>query len=177
MKWDEVGDFRCSVARTLSVIGDRWTLMIVRDLFLGLRRFEDLQRDLGMTRHLLSERLRKLAEHGVLERVAYQQKPARYEYRLTEKGIDLYPIILTLVDWGDRHMGDEHGPPMEYQHRGCGHVVMPSLHCPDCREKVEARDITPRPRPPFDMAVRPSESNRPSKPSSAGEAVVPKGED
>ena len=154
MKWEEVGDFRCSVARTLSIVGDRWTLLIVRDAFLGLRRFDDIQRDLGITRHLLSERLRKLVDHEILERIAYQDKPVRYEYRLTEKGIDLYPIMLTLVDWGDRWMGDEHGPPVEYLHRGCNQTVMPTLHCPDCGEKVGARDIKPRAKPPFQMGAR-----------------------
>jgi DNA-binding HxlR family transcriptional regulator len=116
---------------------------------MGLRRFDDFQRNLGLTRHLLSERLGKLVDQGILERVAYQQKPTRHEYRLTEKGIDLYPILLSLVEWGDRWMADEHGPPVEYLHRSCNHVIMPSLHCPDCREKVGARDIVPQARPPF----------------------------
>ena len=153
MKWEEIGKFRCSIARTLSVVGDRWTLMIVRDAFLGVRKFENFQRNLGMTRHLLSERLRKLVEHEILERVVYQEKPTRYEYRLTEKGIELYPIMLTLVDWGDRWMGDEHGPPVEYLHKGCQHVVMPSLHCPECGEKVAARDIVPRIQPPVHLGA------------------------
>jgi len=144
MKWDEIGDMRCSVARTLSVIGDRWTLLIVRDAFLGVRKFEQFQSDLGLTRHLLSDRLRKLVEHGVLDRVAYQEKPTRYEYRLTEKGIDLYPILLSIVRWGDNWMADKDGPPMLYVHRGCGHVAMPTLHCPDCGEPVTARDMTPQ---------------------------------
>lgn len=144
MKWDEIGDMRCSVARTLSVIGDRWTLLIVRDAFLGVRKFEQFQSDLGLTRHLLTDRLRKLVEHGVLDRVAYQEKPTRYEYRLTEKGIDLYPILLSIVRWGDNWMADKDGPPMLYVHRGCGHVAMPTLHCPDCGEPVTARDMTPQ---------------------------------
>lgn len=144
MKWDEIGDMRCSVARTLSVIGDRWTLLIVRDAFLGVRKFEQFQSDLGLTRHLLTDRLRKLVEHGVLDRVAYQEKPTRYEYRLTEKGIDLYPILLSIVRWGDNWMADKDGPPMLYVHRGCGHVAMPTLHCPDCGEPVTARDIIPQ---------------------------------
>ena len=144
MKWDEIGDMRCSVARTLSVIGDRWTLLIVRDAFLGVRKFEQFQSDLGLTRHLLTDRLRKLVEHGVLDRVAYQEKPTRYEYRLTEKGIDLYPILLSIVRWGDNWMADKDGPPMLYVHRGCGHVAMPTLHCPDCGEPVTARDNIPQ---------------------------------
>jgi DNA-binding HxlR family transcriptional regulator len=147
MKWDEIGEIRCSVARTLSVLGDRWTLLVVRDAFLGVRRFEDFQRDLGLTRHLLADRLRKLVEHGIFERVAYQEKPTRCEYRLTEKGIDLYPILLSIVRWGDNWMADATGPPMLYVHRGCGEVTMPTLHCPDCGEPVGARDIIARPTP------------------------------
>jgi len=145
VKWDEIGQMRCSVARALAAVGDRWTLLIVRDAFLGLRRFDDFQRSLGLTRHLLSERLRKLEEHGVLERVAYQERPARFEYRLTEKGLDLYPILLSLVRWGDRWAVDEDGPPLVYTHRGCGHTATPSLHCPACREPVGARDVRVRP--------------------------------
>ena len=147
MRWDAIGQIRCSVARTLSVIGDRWTLLIVRDVFLGMRRFEDLQRDLGITRHLLTERLRKLEEHGLFERVLYQQKPTRYEYRLTEKGIDLHPILLALVRWGDDWMGDADGPPMTYVHRACGREMTPELSCPECGETVGARDLTARARP------------------------------
>jgi DNA-binding HxlR family transcriptional regulator len=150
MRWGEIGEIRCSVARTLSVVGDRWTLLIVRDAFLGRRRFEDFQRSLGITRHLLTERLRKLEVHGILARAAYQDKPVRHEYRLTEKGVDLYPILLSLVGWGDRWMAGDRGPPMVYRHRGCGHVATPTLHCPECREPVEARDLVARPGPGLD---------------------------
>jgi DNA-binding HxlR family transcriptional regulator len=148
MRWDEIGELRCSIARTLSVVGDRWTLLIVRDAFLGLRRFEDFQRDLGITRHLLSDRLRKLEDEGILERVVYQEKPVRHEYRLTRKGIELHPILISLVRWGDDWMGDDTGPPMVYEHKGCGYVGTPALHCPECREPVSARDIRARPQPP-----------------------------
>src|SRR5438093_10546705 len=92
MRWRDIGDLTCSVARALSVVGDRWTLLILRDAFLGVRRFEDLQADLGTTRHRLADRLRKLVEHGVLERVRYAERPPRFEYRLTAKGRDLSPV-------------------------------------------------------------------------------------
>src|SRR5215470_1857286 len=147
MRWRDIGDLTCSVARALSVVGDRWTLLILRDAFLGVRRFEDLQTDLGMTRHRLADRLHKLVAHGVLERVRYQDKPPRYEYRLTEKGRDLYPVIVSLVRWGDRWMAGEAGPPVELVHRACGHVIMPVLACPDCAEPVTARDMRARPGP------------------------------
>jgi DNA-binding HxlR family transcriptional regulator len=147
MRWSDVGEMRCSVARSLSVIGDRWTMLILRDAFLGVRRFEDFQRDLRMTRHRLADRLKKLVAHGVLRRERYQERPARYEYRLTEKGIDLYPVVVSLTRWGDRWMAGKAGPPVELVHRGCGHVVSPALHCPDCREPIGARDMSARPGP------------------------------
>ena len=143
MRWDEIKGMPCSVARTLSVIGDRWTLLVLRDAFLRTRRFEDFQRQLGVTRHLLAGRLRKLVEAGILERVRYQEKPARYEYRLTEKGRDLYPVIVALLRWGDRWMSDESGPPLTLVHKACGHAMHPTLVCPDCGEAVGARDVTP----------------------------------
>jgi DNA-binding HxlR family transcriptional regulator len=147
MKWEEIGKVRCSVARTLSVVGDRWTLLILRDAFLGIRRFEVFQRNLGLTRHLLAERLRKLVDNGILDRVSYQEKPSRFEYRLTQKGIDLYPILLSLVRWGDEWMTGDDVPPMVYEHRPCGHVGLPALHCPACGEPVDPREITPRFQP------------------------------
>ena len=140
MRWADVGDLTCSVARTLSVVGDRWTLLVLRDAFLGVRRFEDF-RAVGLTRHRLADRLKKLVAAGVLERVRYQERPPRFEYRLTEKGRDLYPVLVSLVRWGDRWMAGEAGPPVELIHRGCGHVVMPVLACPYCAEPVTARDM------------------------------------
>jgi DNA-binding HxlR family transcriptional regulator len=140
MRWADVGDLTCSVARALSVVGDRWTLLVLRDAFLGVRRFEDF-RAVGLTRHRLADRLKKLVAAGVLERVRYQERPPRFEYRLSEKGRDLYPVIVSLVRWGDRWMAGEAGPPVELIHRGCGHVITPVLACPDCAEPVTARDM------------------------------------
>jgi len=146
VKWEDVGAVRCSVARTLSVVGGRWTLLVLRDAFLGVRRFDDFQRSLGLTRHLLSDRLARLVEQGVLEKVPYQRKPPRHEYRLTEKGIDLYPVLLSLARWGDRWMADAQGPPVLYEHRSCGHTAMPILHCPECGGDVDARDMRAHPQ-------------------------------
>ncbi|MFN8643966.1 MAG: helix-turn-helix domain-containing protein [Candidatus Binatia bacterium] len=143
MRWDEIRGMPCSVARTLSVIGDRWTLLVLRDAFLRTRRFEDFQRQLGITRHLLAGRLRKLVAAGILERIRYQEKPARYEYKLTEKGRDLYPVIVALLRWGDRWMSDESGPPLTLVHKSCGHTMHPTLVCPDCGEPIGARDVAP----------------------------------
>lgn len=157
MRWAEINEMKCSVARTLSVIGDRWTLLIVRDSFLGLRRFADFQKDLRMTRHRLAARLKKLVDDGILARVQYQDRPRRYEYRLTEKGIDLYPVVVALLRWGDRWMVGPDGPPIELVHRNCGHHVMPMLTCPACNEEVNARTMSARPgaafRPRKDVRV------------------------
>jgi DNA-binding HxlR family transcriptional regulator len=103
-KWDELATDWCPVARALSVIGDRWTLLIVRDCFLGKSRFEEFQKSLGITRHVLSDRLKRLAELGVLERNAYSERPLRYTYSLSEKGRDFAPALIGLKDWGKKHM-------------------------------------------------------------------------
>ena len=149
MRWRDIGETTCSVARSLSVVGDRWTLLILREAFLRTRRFEAFQSNLGITRHRLAERLRKLVAHGVLERVRYQETPARYEYKLTEKGRDLYPVIVSLLRWGDRWMPGDAGPFLELVHRGCGHQITPTLVCPDCHGQVTARDTIARPGPNF----------------------------
>jgi len=145
MRWRDIGDMTCSVARTLSVIGDRWTLLILRDAFLRTRRFEDFQTSLGMTRHRLADRLAKLVDAGIFERVRYQDAPERFEYRLTEKGRDLYPVIASLVAWGDRWMSGRKGPPLELVHRDCGHVMTPTFACSECRTPLSARDVEARP--------------------------------
>jgi DNA-binding HxlR family transcriptional regulator len=147
MRWNEIGGMTCSVARSLSVVGDRWTLLVLRDAFLGIRRFEDFQRDLGTTRHRLADRLHKLVRHGIFERVRYQSRPARFEYRLTDKGRDLYPVIVSLTRWGDRWMAGNAGAPVELVHKGCGRTIMPGLACPECGESVGARDMMARPGP------------------------------
>ncbi|WP_373184387.1 winged helix-turn-helix transcriptional regulator [Halopseudomonas sp.] len=145
MRWEELDQQPCSLARTLAVIGDKWTLLILRDCFLGIRRFDEFERRLGITRHLLAARLKKLVEHGVLMKVAYQQRPVREEYRLSEKGLDLHPAILALVAWGDRHMADERGAPVLHVHKSCGKVMRPVTVCSECGEPVGARDVVVRP--------------------------------
>ena len=128
----------CAVGNTLGVIGERWTLLVLREAFLGVRRFEQLQRNTGMARNILSDRLSTLVAHGVLRRDLYQERPERYEYRLTEKGLDLYPVLLTIMDWGSKHLG---GDAMTLTHKSCGATVMPHLTCPECGEHVTARDV------------------------------------
>ena len=149
MRWADVGTLDCTIARTLSVIGDRWTLLILRDAFLGQRRFDGFRQSLGITRHRLSDRLQKLVEHGVLRRAQYSDAPPRFEYRLTEKGIDLYGVIVSIAGWGDKHMAGKHGPPVERIHRKCGHVTALRLTCDHCGDVVTARDMTARPAKRF----------------------------
>jgi DNA-binding HxlR family transcriptional regulator len=147
MRWDDLNTEACSVARTVSVIGDRWTILILRDCFLRVRRFEDFEKRLGITRHVLADRLRKLVRLGVLRRVAYQHKPPRYEYRLTPKGLDLQPVLLGLVRWGDTHMAGERGRPVLLEHRDCGQVFDPVVVCSHCGGRVDAYNVRTRPGP------------------------------
>ncbi len=147
MRWRDIGDQTCSIARALSAVGDRWTLLVLREAFLGVRRFDDMHAHLGATRHLLADRLRKLVEHGVLERVQYRERPQRFEYRLTAKGRDLSPVIVGLVRWGVRGMADDRVSPMELVHKDCGHTMLPELACPACGKPVQARDVVARPGP------------------------------
>src|SRR5205823_13136875 len=133
----------CSIAGTLELIGERWTLLVLRDAFLGVRRFDDFQRDLGVARNVLAARLGRLVDEGVLERVAYQERPERFEYRLTEKGLDLWPVLVALIGWGDRHAAPE-GPPVVLEHRGCGGRVNDRRICEACGALLGPRDVTAR---------------------------------
>lgn len=143
MRWDDVGRQVCSVARALSVVGERWTLLILRDAFLGTRRFEQFQSRLGITRHRLSERLGKLVDEGVLMRVRYSERPPRYEYRLTRKGLGLYPVLMTLGQWGDEWLDRGEGPPVAYFHQRCGNKLTPRLTCDCCGEVLKPPQVTP----------------------------------
>lgn len=141
MKWNALEEEPCSLARTIAVIGDRWTLLILRECFLRTRRFEAFQSSLQITRHLLSERLKKLVRFGVLRRVSYQESPKRYEYILTQKGLDLYPIIMAMVRWGDTHMADERGRPLLHEHKKCGRLFDPVMVCSECGEVLAAKEV------------------------------------
>jgi DNA-binding HxlR family transcriptional regulator len=118
----------------------------VRDAFLGVRRFDDFQRSLGVARNVLQSRLERLVEQGVLERRLYSERPPRHEYVLTEKGVDLWPVIVALMKWGDRHLYPE-GPPVVIEHRDCGGEVDDRRTCTRCGKLLEARDVRPRPGP------------------------------
>jgi DNA-binding HxlR family transcriptional regulator len=136
MKRTSLDHMTCSIARTMDVIGEWWTPLILRDLFLGVTRFEDLRRDLGIATNVLSDRLETLQAGGVVERHPYQDSPIRHEYVLTEKGRDLYPVILTVMAWGDRWMADGEGPPALVHHRSCAHNVSARVVCDHCGESL-----------------------------------------
>lgn len=126
----------CSIARTLEVVGERWTLLIIRDAQLGLRRFEEFQDSLGIARNVLTNRLSKLVDEGLLERVGYQERPTRYEYRPTEKAKALLTVVLALMHWGDEYAADPAGPPRIASHAGCGGDVREQLVCTSCGQVV-----------------------------------------
>lgn len=147
MRWDELSREHCSLARTLSVIGDRWTMLVLREAFLRVRRFDDFQQSLGIARRVLAARLKLLVEEGVLKKVAYEKRPPRYEYRLTEKGLGLYPALVALVHWGDEHYAGKKGPPLLHRHLACGHDFKSVMTCSACGETVNPREVSPHPGP------------------------------
>ena len=137
----------CSIAGALEVVGERWSLLIVRDILLGLRRFDELQSHLGIARNVLQTRLTRLQEEGVIERVPYQERPLRHEYLLTEKGLDLWPTIVALMKWGDEYARPDGGPAVLIEHRGCGGAVDEHRICERCGAKLTAREALGRAGP------------------------------
>ena len=132
----------CSIARTLDVVGEKWALLAIREVFLGNRRFDEMVHRTGAPRDTLAARLRTLVGAGILERRRYNEHPARFEYHLTAAGRDLYPVIVTLMRWGDRYLAGDDGPPLVLQHR-CGHQVRAEVVCQACGEPLVARDVRP----------------------------------
>ncbi len=135
-----LADKECSIARALDVVGEWWTLLILRDAFRGVHRFDDFLASLGIARNVLSARLAWLVEEGILEKRAYQQRPARHEYFLTDKGLDLWPVMISMLRWGDKHVPDTDGPPMLVRHKGCDGLVDERGTCESCGARLEARD-------------------------------------
>jgi DNA-binding HxlR family transcriptional regulator len=147
MERTSFADMRCSLARGLELIGDWWSPLIVRDLFLGVTRFDELVEDLGISRNLLTLRLRALASSGIVERAPYGQRPVRYEYRLSEAGRDLVPAILALTAWGDRWARPKEGSPILFVHAGCGRRFKPQVTCSVCGEPLSAAAVKAIPGP------------------------------
>lgn len=145
MRYDELADYPCSITRPLVIFGDRWTLLILKFAFTGVRRFNHFQTTLGISRSRLQDRLTRLVEHGILVK---QQATdgAHEEYRLTPKGHDIYPILMAIRDWGDTYMAPD-GPPVHYGHRDCDGEAHVRLECDSCRTEVTARDVVPTPGP------------------------------
>ena len=133
----------CSIARALEVVGERWTLLIIRDLLLGLHRFDELQESLGIARNVLTDRLNRLVEEGIFERVAYQDHPVRFEYQLTPKGIDLWPVVVSLLQWGDKYVYPGRAPLL-LVHKRCGGEVDSHRMCERCGVRLGPRDVEAR---------------------------------
>lgn len=143
----------CSIARSLELIGERWSLLIVRDIFRGVRRFDDIQKSLGIARNVLTNRLERLVEEGILVKRRYQERPPRHEYMLTEKGIDLWPVLVSLVKWGDKHEPGGAGPPIVVRHKACGGEIDDHFTCTRCGARAWARDAYVERRIPIDAAA------------------------
>jgi DNA-binding HxlR family transcriptional regulator len=137
----------CSIARSLEVIGERWTLLILRDVVVGLTRFEEFQENLGIASNVLSSRLKMLCDEGVLERLPDEQRPGRRKYVLTEKGRELAPALIVLMKWGDRHYPTPGGPPRLTLHAGCGGNIGPDLRCGRCGKPAARGEIELPPGP------------------------------
>lgn len=139
----------CSIGRSLAIIGEQSTFLVIREVFNGIRRFEDMRVRTAIPKQVLTDRLSRLVEHGILRKEPYQipGARARHEYRLTEKGLALYPILVAMADWGDRHLADPEGPPAEFRHRGCGEQVHVSLVCDAGHAVGVHRDVEPQPGP------------------------------
>ena len=133
------GDMACSIARTLDVIGEPWSPLILRDVWVGISRFEHLQADLGISRKVLTERLNHLVERGIIDRRPYDRRP-RYEYVLTDKGLDLWPTIVAMLQWGDKYAALD-GPPVILEHHGCGGAVDEHRICAACGARLTAREV------------------------------------
>lgn len=150
MKWLETDTENCPVGRALELVGEKWTLLIVRDAFNGVRRYDEFRRHLGLSEAVLADRLRKLVAAGLLRAESYREPGSRtrYEYRLTRKGVDLWPVLLALKQWGDTHAGEPEGPVLDIRHTDCGAPVRVVVQCDgEERATLGARDVTVRPGP------------------------------
>ena len=146
MKRRSFEDMNCSVAQALEIVGEWWTLLILRDAFVGIRRFDDFQARLGISRGILNQRLNRLVEQGVLTRVPYQDHPPRDEYRLTDKGRDLWPVVTAMRQWGDTWAAPD-GPPLEIVHTACGHITQAVPTCSHCGEALGLHGLRAVPGP------------------------------
>jgi DNA-binding HxlR family transcriptional regulator len=140
-------DWPCSVARTVDILGDWWTPLVLRESYRGARRFDEFQRNLGIGRNILAQRLRRLVDEGMLERRRYRDHPVRNDYVLTAKGRDFFPVIVAIMHWGDTWLAGDGGPPILLRHATCGQDMHAEVVCSHCGEPVSLRDVLPRPGP------------------------------
>jgi DNA-binding HxlR family transcriptional regulator len=147
MQRTRFGDMACSIARTLDIAGEPWSPLIVRDVWVGITRFDDMQRHLGISRKVLAERLRWLVANVVLERRAYSTRPPRHEYRLTPKGAELCQVLMVMTAWGDRWTAGPAGPPVLLRHHGCGRITSAEVRCARCSEPLYATEVDVLPSP------------------------------
>jgi len=147
-------DLNCSIARPLSFLGERWSLLVLRELFLGRRRFDEMQETLGVASNVLSQRLATLVDEGIAERHRYSEHPERFEYRLTEKGRDLFPHALMLLQWGDRWLTPSGAPNLRVFHKKCGARLIAVVACSHCHKTIDPRDVTFPPVASESMARR-----------------------
>jgi DNA-binding HxlR family transcriptional regulator len=147
MRWLDFDGETCSVQRTLSVIGEKWTMLLIRDAANGVHRFDDFRRHVGLSEAVLADRLRTLVAQGLFETREYQEpgQRKRHEYRLTEKGWDLFPVLIALMQFGDKHLADGAGEPWEIQHKTCGHPVRAEVHCTHDHALLTHRDTQAAP--------------------------------
>jgi len=147
MQRTDFGEMTCSIARTLDVIGEPWSPLVLRNIYIGITRFDQLQQSLGISRKVLTDRLKWLTSKGVLERRQYSARPPRQEYVLTAKGLELFEVLMVMVAWGDRWLAGEDGPPVLYRHHACGKIGHVELTCSECGAPMRATDIDVLPGP------------------------------
>jgi DNA-binding HxlR family transcriptional regulator len=147
MQRTDFAQMQCSIARSLAVAGEPWSPLVIRDVFIGINRFDDLQRDLGISRKVLAERLRHLVDAGMLERRPYSERPPRHEYVLTRMGSEFVDVLMSMVAWGDRWTAGDAGPPVLYRHRSCGQITHVEPHCAACGEILRSGDVDVEPGP------------------------------
>jgi DNA-binding HxlR family transcriptional regulator len=142
-------DWPCSVARAVDILGDWWTPLVLREAYYGVRRFDDFQRHLGIGRNILTQRLHRLVDEGLLARRPYQERPVRHEYVLTDKGRDFFPVVAAIVRWGDAWLAGDEGPPVILHHMPCDHDMHAEVVCSRCGEPLDVREVRGRPGPGF----------------------------
>ncbi|RPF30978.1 helix-turn-helix domain-containing protein [Streptomyces sp. TLI_185] len=154
MKRTSFSNWPCSIARTMDLVGDAWTPLVLREAFYGIRRFDEFQKELGVARNTLADRLRLLVDEGLLDKRPYQDEPLRHDYVLTEKGRDFFGVLAAMSRWGDRWLAQEAGAPVVFHHDLCGHDTEAEVVCAECREPLRAEDTSMRMGPGYPERLR-----------------------